>query len=118
MIQGYDFSSLDDVDVTNLPKDTGFVILRCIRQNGLKDPTFQSRYHTLRDSRPEIVRMPYLFLNWFKSGNEQAQSLLDIGINFNHVGNGPVVIDIEADSGSDIEKHIIQNRAACIKIVD
>ncbi len=118
MINGYDFSSYNNVDVTKLPADTGFVVLRAIRQNGLEDSTFQSKYHALRDHRPEIVRFPYLFLNWYKPGADQAQLLLDLGINFHHAGNGPVVIDLEADSDSDIEKHIIQNRTACIKIVN
>lgn len=117
-IKGYDFSSIDNVDVTKLPTDTGFVILRAIRQNGEEDTTFQSRYHALRDHRPEIVRIAYLFLNWYKPGADQAKLVLDIGINFQHKGNGPVVIDLEADSGSDIEKYIIHNRPACIKIVN
>lgn len=117
-IPGYDFSSLDTVDVTKLPEGTGFVVLRAIRQNGLEDTAFQNRYHALRDNRPEIVRIPYLFLNWYKSGASQAQAILALGINFKNAGNGPIVIDIEADSGSDIEKYIINNRAACIKIVN
>lgn len=118
MINGYDFSSLDNIDVTSLPTDTGLVALRAIRQNGLEDTTFQNRYHALRDNRPEIVRIPYLFLNWYKSGIDQAQSILDLGINFKGIGTGPVVIDLEADSESDIEKYIIQNRTACIQIVN
>ncbi len=118
MINAYDFSSFNNVDVTKLPQGTGLVALRAIRQNGLEDTAFQTNYHALRDHRPEIVRIPYLFLNWYKSGADQAQLLLNLGINFQHTGNGPVVIDIEADSGSDIERYIIHNRVACIKIVN
>jgi GH25 family lysozyme M1 (1,4-beta-N-acetylmuramidase) len=118
MIPGYDFSSKDNIDVIALQEGTGFVIHRVIRQNGLKDPLFQSRYHALRDHRPEIVRFSYLFLNWFKHGSDQAQAVLDVGINFTEPGTGPIAIDLEADSGSDIEKYIMQNRADCIKIVN
>lgn len=117
-IKGYDFSSLDNIDITKLPSDTEFVILRAIRQNGTEDTTFQERYHALRDKRPEIVRMAYLFLNWYKSGVDQANAVLDIGINFKGAGVGPIVIDLEADSGSDIENYIIHNRTVCIKIVN
>lgn len=117
-IPGYDFSSLDDVDVTKLPKNTGFVILRAIRQNGLEDTTFQDRYHALKNSRPEIARMGYLFFNWYKSGASQANLVLDIGINFKGAGNGPIVIDLEADSGSAIESYIIANRKVCIAAVN
>lgn len=118
MIPGYDFSSLDDVDVTKLPADTGLVALRAIRQNGLEDSIFQERYHALRDSRPKIVRLAYLFFNWYKPGAVQAQLVLDLGINFTETGNGPIVIDLEADSGSDIESYIIHNRVACIQRVN
>lgn len=117
-IPGFDFSSIDVLDVTKVPQGTGFVILRAIRQNGQEDDIFQSRYHTLRDNRPEIIRMPYLFFNWYNDGVSQAKALLNIGINFQHAGNGPVVIDLEADSGSAIEKHIMQNRATCIQSVN
>lgn len=118
MIPGYDFSSFNKVDVTKLPQDTGFVALRAIRQNGLTDSNFITNYHALRDNRPEIARIPYLFLNWYKPGADQAQLLLNLGINFQGHGTGPIVIDVEADSGSDIEKYIIQNRQVCIKIVN
>lgn len=116
-INGYDFSSLDNVDVTKLPQGTGFVVLRCIRQNGQEDTTFQSRYHTLRDKCPDIVRMAYLFFNWYNDGNSQAEAVLNVGINFKGAGNGPIIIDLEADSGSDIEKYIIENRGLCISRV-
>lgn len=118
MINGYDFSSLDTIDVTKLPANTGFVILRAIRQNGLEDTTFQARYHALKNSRPEIGRFGYLFFNWYNSGPKQAQAVLDIGIDFTEVGNGPIVIDLEADSGSEIESYIIHNRSACIAAVN
>lgn len=118
MIPGYDFSSLDNVDVTKLPQGTGFVILRCIRQNGQEDPTFRPQYHALRDNRPEIARMGYLFLNWYKDGASQAQAVLDVGVNFIQSGTGPIVIDLEADSGSSIETYIMHNRTACVQIVN
>lgn len=117
MINGYDFSSYNAVDVTKLPEDTGFVILRSIRQNGLEDSTFKQKYNSLRDHRPEIARMAYLFLNWHKPGADQAQLVLNLGINFTETGTGPIWIDLEADSDSDIEKYIVQNRSSCIQIV-
>lgn len=117
-INGYDFSNLDNVDVSKLPQGTGLVALRAIRQNGLEDITFQPRYHALRDSRPEIVRLSYLFFNWYKPGEIQAQSILKLGINFTEAGNGPICIDLEADSDSGIEAYIIKNRAVCIGLVN
>lgn len=118
MLKGFDISSLDTIDVTKLPSDTSFVILRAIRQNGQEDDMFQQRYHALRDNRPEVVRMGYLFFNWYNSGASQAEAVLNIGINFQASGNGPIVIDLEADSGSSIESYIIAHRAECIAAVN
>jgi GH25 family lysozyme M1 (1,4-beta-N-acetylmuramidase) len=117
-LTGYDFSSLDNVDVTKLLEGTAFVINRCIRQNGVEDPTFQQRYHALRDQRPEIVRMNYLFFNCYKDGISQANAMLAVGVNYLEEGNGPIWIDLEADSGSVEETYIMQNRAAYIAQVN
>lgn len=118
MIPGYDFSSLNTVDVTKLPAGTGFVILRGIRQNGQEDSTFQERYHALRDHRPEIIRMDYLFLNCYNDGARQGLAQLDMGVNYKAKGNGPMWIDLEADTGSDEEKYIMANRASYIQRVN
>jgi len=117
-IPGYDLSSNDTIDVTKLPAGTGFVILRGIRQNGQEDTTFQQRYHALKTSRSEIVRMDYLFFNCFKEGAPQGLAQLGMDVNYKGVGNGPMWIDLEADSGSTQEKFIMANRALYIKRVN
>lgn len=118
MIRGFDFSSLDNVDVTTLPADTGFVIQRGIRENGEEDVMFQTRYHLFKIKRPEIVRMDYLFLNCYNDGAAQGLAQLGLGVNYTEPGVGPMWIDLEADSGSAQEKFIMTNRALYIQRVN
>lgn len=118
MLPIYDLSSLDNVDVKNLPQGTAAVILRGIRQNGLEDTTFQQRYHDLKTYRPEIVRMDYLFFNCYNDGAAQGLAQLGLGVNYTEPGTGPMWIDLEADSDSPEEKYIMANRSLYIDRVN
>ena len=119
MIRGTDISDQNgNLNISALPNDIAFVSLKAAQGLTELDPDFQNWYHELRDARPEIVRIPYFFFDWYSDGVAQANHVLTRGVNFTESGTGPLMLDLEADSGSDIETYIMQNRELCIQRVN
>ncbi|MDB5144238.1 MAG: lysozyme [Mucilaginibacter sp.] len=119
MIRGIDISHYQDgINLDNLPKDISFVSLKGTQGVTIKDDAFQRFYHTLKTDRPEIVRIDYHFFDWETDGILQAKNVLSRGVNYTEPGTGPLMLDLEADSGSAVETYIIHNRALCIQRVN
>lgn len=119
MIRGIDISDNNgNMNIGALPHDIAFVALKAGGGLTQLDPDFQIWYHQLRDTRPEIVRICYDFFDWYSDGATQANHILTRGVNFKETGTGPLMLDLEADSGSAVESFIIKNRALCIQRVN
>jgi len=115
MLRGIDISHYQDgLDVAGLPHDIAFVSIKATQGATIQDSEFQDFYHTLRDKRPEIVRIPYHFFSWQTDGVAQAKNILSRGIGFTKPGTAPLMLDLEADSDSADEKYVIHNRQVCI----
>lgn len=118
MLRGTDISHLDTVNLATIPNDISFVAIKASQGATSQDPNFQNNYHTLKNDRPEIVRIAGLFFDWKADGPAQANNFLSRGVNFTEPGTGPMMLDLEADSGSSNESYVINNRAACIQNVN
>lgn len=122
MVRGTDISDNNgNVYIEGLPSgDNGidFVSLKAAEGLTELDPDFQDWYHRLRDNRPEIVRIPYDFFDFEQEGAPQAEHVLTRGVNYKESGTACLMLDLEADSGSEKERFIIQNRELCIKRVN
>lgn len=118
MIRGIDVSHLDSINIATLPNDISFVAIKASQGLSEQDPNFQATYHALKSERPEIVRIPYHFFDWYSDGILQGKNVLSRGVDYTESGTGPLLLDLEADSGSAAEKYIIANRALCIQRVN
>ena len=119
MIRGIDVSHFEDsMNLATIPQDIAFVSMKASQGVSYQDPFFQTAYHELKNSRPEIVRIPYHFFDWEADGAPQVQNILSRGVSYTEAGTGPLMLDLEADSGSAIEKYIVANRALCIQRVN
>lgn len=117
-IRGIDVSHLDTINIPALPADIAFVSMKASQGATYQDPKFQDTFHALRDHRPEIVRFVYHFFDWFTDGGTQAKNILSRGVDYTKSGTGPLMLDLEADSGTPAEKYVAANRAACIQRVN
>lgn len=119
MIRGTDISHFEaGLNIATLPKDISFVSIKASQGATEQDPNFQGFYHDLKNKRPDIVRIPYHFLDWQADGSVQAMNFLSRGVNFKEPGTGPMMLDLEADSDSITEKYIMANRLLCIQRVN
>lgn len=116
MLKGIDIYHQDDVNVALLPADIAFVFLKATQGISGQDSAFQDRYHTLKNSRPEIVRLPYHYFDWTADGVEQAKNILSRGVNYNEPGTGPMALDLEGDG--DVADYVTNNTEICIQRVN
>jgi GH25 family lysozyme M1 (1,4-beta-N-acetylmuramidase) len=119
MIRGIDISHNNGLSViNNLPADVAFVSLKGTQGATFQDPDFQTFYHELRNQHPEKVRIDYHFFDWEADGEPQVNNVLSRGVNYTEPGTSPLMLDLEADSGSAEETFVINNRALCIQRVN
>lgn len=119
MIRGIDISHFENsINLAVIPGDIAFVSMKASQGVSYQDPFFQTAYHELKNNRPEIVRIPYHFFDWQAGAAAQVQNILSRGVDYTGTGTGPLMLDLEADSGSIIERYIVNNRAVCIQRVD
>jgi len=117
MIRGIDLSHFNDgVNIATLPKDIAFVSLKATQGTTMHDALFQKFYHDLKTFRPEIVRIPYHFIDWAVDGVTQAKNILSRGIDFTGTGCGPIMIDLEGDGDKGV--YVSKNKVACIQRVN
>jgi GH25 family lysozyme M1 (1,4-beta-N-acetylmuramidase) len=115
MIRGIDISHFEvGLNMATLPNDIAFVSMKASQGATEQDPNFQGFYHDLKADRPEIIRIAYHFFDWEVDGIIQAENILSRLVNYTEPGTGPLMLDLEADSGSTEESYVIHNRAICI----
>jgi GH25 family lysozyme M1 (1,4-beta-N-acetylmuramidase) len=104
MIRGIDISRNNGVvNIQALPSDIAFVSLKLGQGATEQDPDFQNWYHELRNSRPEITRIPYFFFDPRIDGVIQAKNALSM------------MVDIEGDDGGPMDQWSAANFAQFIK---
>jgi GH25 family lysozyme M1 (1,4-beta-N-acetylmuramidase) len=108
------------MNLANIPADIAFVSLKASQGVSYQDPFFQTGYHELKTSKPGVVRFIYHFFDWMADGEDQAHNVLSRGHagTYQDAGTGPLMLDLEADSGSAAEKFIVANHSLCVQRVN
>lgn len=109
MIQGIDISHWQNIDFKHLSPNIKFAYVKACQGATYKDPEFNSNWQKLKLTN--LLRGPYVFWDCRYTAQQHWDNLSSLGIDFNKENVLPVMIDLENQENSDLDKMVANNHA-------
>jgi lysozyme len=108
MIQGIDISHRDNpINWKKISPDIKFVFAKAAEGATYKDPMFDKYWQILKATT--LIRGAYMFWNCTATPQQHIDNLLSLNIDFSKKGVLPLMLDIENQKTTELDKMVAQN---------